>query len=481
MDSRVSLSTRLTRWYLGTFLVLLMCGFILTWFTVDKILDHRIDTELAEDVDEFREIFDESDLEGLKQEIIDEQSDEDNSSEFYLLASKNGDVIFQTGLAEISHVDHAFTATDSSLEPTYHLGLSDRLTAGEDGGELVSYREATFALGKELYMMFGESIEQKAEVMDTLAIAFIGILLLIVPVAGYIGWRVVRRSVKGIEQISQIAYRIQRGHMGERVEFASPDKEIHQLSRAFNTMLDCIRDLIVEMREMTDNIAHDLKSPIARIRFMSEVALSRNLSTEDQTETASNTIAECDRLLKMIDISLDVAEAEAGMIEPSRLDLDLSELVSEACELFEPVAEQKNVSFDREINPGCTFFGSPSAIQRMVANLLDNAFKYCDQGDLVRVSFRYSDEVALFTVTDNGIGIAPEHQSQVFNRFFRCDRSRAREGCGLGLSFSRAVARQYGGDISLESTPGRGSTFTLTLPIDHQVRLSDNERALEYT
>ena len=232
-------------------------------------------------------------------------------------------------------------------------------------------------------------------------------------------------------------------------------------------MLDRIQQLVAEIESMGDNIAHDLKSPLTRIRGLAEVTLTTDSETDDYRQMAADTIEECDRLLQMIDTMLIIARTEAGVGRAAAQPLDLARLVREGCGLFAPLAEDRGIELDCQNLPESLFFkGDRAMLQRMLANLLDNAIKYTAAGGSVGVGLmpKGRGEV-LLSVTDTGSGIDPAEQPLVFKRFYRCDRSRTLPGSGLGLSLARAVARAHGGEISVRSAPGRGSTFSVVLPL----------------
>ncbi|VAW96054.1 hypothetical protein MNBD_GAMMA23-538 [hydrothermal vent metagenome] len=215
---------------------------------------------------------------------------------------------------------------------------------------------------------------------------------------------------------------------------------------------------------MTDNIAHDLRSPLARVRAISESMLSTDNTHQEYKSAASDTIEECDRLLQMINSILDVAEAEAGAFQTPKQKVNIHQLVQDACELFEAMAEQKCIKLVCRLENKCYIYGNIQNLQRMLANLLDNAIKYTLENGQVDVVLTCIQQEIKIIVMDTGMGIPENDQTRVFDRFFRCDQSRTHDGCGLGLSFSRAVAHSHGGDINLSSRLKKGSCFTIKLP-----------------
>ena len=173
---------------------------------------------------------------------------------------------------------------------------------------------------------------------------FFATMTLLILVAAAVGWFMARRAVSGVEAVTRTARKISEGSFQERVPVKATDDEIDQLATTFNQMLDRIQVLLTEIKEMNDNIAHDLRSPIARIRGFAEVTLTTGKSPADFEAMAASTIEECDRLLDMINTMLTISKTEAGVEKVSRDEVDITALVRNACELFEPLAEEKNVA-----------------------------------------------------------------------------------------------------------------------------------------
>ena len=237
--------------------------------------------------------------------------------------------------------------------------------------------------------------------------------------------------------------------------------EIEQLAITFNSMLDRIHLLVTGMREMTDNIAHDLKSPITRIRGTAEVTLTSGKSTDEYETMAANTIEECDRLLEMINAMLDISEVESGASRLKTKELDITAVIRNACDLFQPIAEDKGIIIVSKVPAECRVYGNIQSLQRLVANLLDNALKYTPSGGTVTVSADGNEDQVVISFNDTGIGISENDLPNIFKRFYRCDQSRSKVGVGLGLSLAKAIAKAHGGDVTATSMPGKGSTFTV--------------------
>jgi signal transduction histidine kinase len=218
------------------------------------------------------------------------------------------------------------------------------------------------------------------------------------------------------------------------------------------------------IKEMTDNIAHDLKSPITRIRGQAEIALTGGGSSADLETMAASAVEECDRLLEMINSMLFISRTDAGVTQPELKEIDIAAVIRDACGLFQSLAEEKRIDLTWDAPEYIETKGDIRLVQRMLANLLDNAISYTPRGGWAKVSLRLNpDRSLLITVENSGGGISEKDLPHIFERFYRGDPSRSHPGAGLGLTFARAVARAHGGDITASSSSA-GSTFTVNLP-----------------
>lgn len=218
---------------------------------------------------------------------------------------------------------------------------------------------------------------------------------------------------------------------------------------------------------MSDNIAHDLKSPVTRIRGFAELALVHEENLDDYRVMAANTIEESDRLLDMINTMLMISKAEAGKEDFSFNTINLTKMITEACDLFTPLAEDKKLSISNEIKEHIFIVADIRMLQRAFSNLLDNAIKYTPEKGVIKITASTDNQTVRIRVSDTGIGILPEFYEKIFKRFFRIDSSRSSTGTGLGLSLARTIVRGHKGDIHVTSEQNKGSIFEVRLPINN--------------
>ena len=318
-------------------------------------------------------------------------------------------------------------------------------------GSVIEATRSTREIGESLLQLF-----------HLQAAIFIIIFVIALPCC----WLLVRHLLAGISEVSEAALRISNnGDFDCRVSAKGGSTETTDLVDAFNTMNDNNRRLFNEVRSVTDDVAHDLKTPLTRLQSAAEVTLGDREAGESAEKLAAVVSEECGEMLELINSMLEITRTESGLSGMKPETVDLAEQLRRAHELFLPVAEDLGIDFRIELpdRPVC-IRGDRVKLQRVFSNLIDNALKFNKRGGKVVLTMKHADPGVIITVADTGCGIAEKDLPHIFERLFRCDASRSLPGNGLGLTLARAIIRAHGGEILVDSTPGRGSTFTVRLP-----------------
>jgi signal transduction histidine kinase len=325
-------------------------------------------------------------------------------------------------------------------------------------------RVLSYPIGSDRILQIGISQEGLQKIIEKRWREFCIVMTLLIVFSTFVGWFVARCALTGVNEITRTAIQISEGDFGSRVPIKGRGEEIDRLATTFNHMVEQIEALIKGMKEITDNMAHDLRSPITRIRGAAEMTITGAGENRDYELMAGNIVEECDRLLEMINTMMDISEAEAGLSKLNMSQLDISQITEETCELFRPVAEDKKIQIIKKLAQDTVIHADRQKLQRVVSNLLDNALKYTPSGGIITVTVDGDADQVMLSVNDDGIGISRDDLPNIFKRFYRCDRSRTMPGNGLGLSWARAVIQAHGGNITAASTLNERSTFTVTLP-----------------
>ena len=293
-------------------------------------------------------------------------------------------------------------------------------------------------------------------------------LVVVLGLAG--GFFVSRRVLKRIDAMTGTAQTIMAGDLAGRLPVAGTGDELDRLAEHFNAMLERIEALMRGLKEVSDNIAHDLKTPLTRLRNRCEQALRGAKSTADYRAALESTIVESDELIRTFDALLMIARAESGQARDNMTEFDAAEIARDVCDLYEPLAEEKGVALQVDAPAAAPVRGNRELVSQALANLVDNAIKYAGpetskmNGTRAEIVVRTSADGERITlaVADRGPGIAENDRRRAVERFVRLEQSRSEPGSGLGLSLASAVARLHGGELRLEDNrPGLRSVISL--------------------
>lgn len=314
-------------------------------------------------------------------------------------------------------------------------------------------------------LIVGRDIEDRREFERLIRFAFlIGLgVMVLVGIGG--GWLVSRNILARVDQIAATSRTIMSGDLTRRLPVQGFGDELDRLSEALNQMLGRIEQLMSGLREVSDNIAHDLKTPLSRLRSRAEAALRDGSDPASHRVALERTIEEADALIKTFNAMLSIARLEAGAVQDTMQRLDLAELVRDVTDLYEPAAEERGFGLDLEAPEHLPYRGDRQLLGQAIANLIDNAIKYAgreDEPSRITVALRPNGKAVDLVVSDDGPGIPEPDRQRVLRRFVRLEASRSQPGSGLGLSLAAAVARLHGGTIRLEdNAPGLRAVLTL--------------------
>jgi heavy metal sensor kinase len=458
---RYSLAFRLTLWYAVIFIVSLCISFTVIYFLLAFEFMERTDRDLKKQISHFTTMLAIKDIENVKEAAVIETKASGEKEVFIRMLAPNGEIFLSSSMSYWRNLKVNSKAIRRLLEG--ELSVLETVALEKSVREV---RIIYSFIGPGIIMQFGQSMALNKRFLGALVRIFMVTMVVLFILALVIGWLLSRRALAGVAAVTFTASRISSESLQERVVVEKRHgDEIDRLAATFNTMLDRIENLVTGIREMSDNIAHDLRSPITRIRGLAEVTFTTGATAGEYENMAANTVEECDRLLDMINTMLMISRTEAGVGNIRFEKIDMMAIVKEACELFGPMAEDMQISLTCDTDGPCPFRGDLRMIQRMISNLMDNAIKYTAKAGQVRVKvFEEADKTIKVEIADTGIGISEADLPLIFNRFFRCDESRSLPGTGLGLSLALAVTRAHGGDIQVRSHKGNGSTFSVFLP-----------------
>jgi signal transduction histidine kinase len=303
-------------------------------------------------------------------------------------------------------------------------------------------------------LLVGRDIQDKLRTQQLLRSAIAGGtgLMLLLGLLG--GFALSRWTIGRLEQVNRTTAAIMAGHLERRIELLGGGDEFDELAQNLNAMLERIEQLLASMREVTDNVAHDLRTPLNRIRSRIEVALLEELSSAEAREVLEATMRDADALISTFNALLSIARAEAGSERREHVPVDLVELARDVVDLYEPLAEERSIALALDAAGVVEVEGNPQLLAQALANLVDNAIKYTPEGGTVSVRVLGVPEPAL-VVADNGPGIPPELREKALERFVRLQPDRSTPGNGLGLSLVAAVAKLHGARLELsDNRPG---------------------------
>ncbi|MDE3243288.1 MAG: HAMP domain-containing protein [Nitrospirota bacterium] len=454
-----SLTLRLAFWYALVFVVSSSAMFFGVYLMLARGVQERIERMLLSEAVELQSLYHSRGVGKIGAEFDREAEIDGTHRIFFRLLASDGKELVASDMRTWQDVSISRSALAQLA--TQDAVFESEAVLGQRHNARVLYAKA----GKEHVLQIGYLPLDDERFLKEYRRGTTLMLLVGLIVVGSLGWLIVKRAMARVEGVTETAMSISQGDFTRRVAVTNKGDEIDRLAIMFNTMLDRTHTLITDLKEVTSNIAHDLRSPLTRIRGIAETTLSGEETIAPYREMAAIVVEESDRLVGIINTMLQIAEADSGIASVAITNVDLARLVHDAHTVFHPIAEDKGITLEMAV-PAIPLIivGESAQLQRVVANLLDNALKWTPAGGTIYLSAQGDVFHAKLSVVDTGLGIAEEDLPHIFDRFYRGDRSRSTPGNGLGLSLAQAFVRAHGGTITAESLPGKGSTFIVRLP-----------------
>jgi signal transduction histidine kinase len=280
-----------------------------------------------------------------------------------------------------------------------------------------------------------------------------------------IGTLLSQRALHPLREMIATVESIQAGKMSSRVPASGTGDELDELAQLFNAMLEQIEKLIKGMQDSLDIVAHDLRTPITRLRATAETALQSASSTETYREALADCMEETEQILSILETLMDISEAQTGAMKLRPEKVKVQKLIEDSVDLYRYVAEDRGLVIESTCPEDLYVNVDSRRIRQALANLVDNAVKYTQRGGKISLQAIQNNGEAIISVSDTGSGIPSEELTKIWERLYRSDNSQSIKGIGLGLSLVRAIIQSHGGEVEVKSEVNKGSIFTIHLPL----------------
>jgi len=458
---RLPLGVRLTVWYVAVFalgeIIFGLGMWLILRHNLYDIVDDGIESQI-EDLDKWLRAQQENASVAKLQSTFAATYGNQHAGDFLAVYAGNGDAIYRSSF--LQRHDAVLLPPDQVKRPQFRTRRIE--------GQHFRFIFEKLNVGGSVYTVeMGAPADDAVETLQLFRFYLLMFAPLLLVSAAGVGYWMSRKALAPIDVLAPPARAISGTHLDRRLPNVKTRDELQRLSDTLNEMLDRIESAFQRIAQFTADASHELRTPVALIRTEAELALRQTRGEAEYKESLQHILREAERTTLLIEQLLELARAHFGRDTLNLLQLDLQQLVGSVAANWQKLAAARNLQFSTDIpEQSALVTGDETLLRRLVDILLDNAFKYTPSPGSVGLAVEIRDNVAVITVKDSGVGIAPEDQAKIFERFYRVDkaRSRAHGGVGLGLAIAQWIALQHGGTISVESRPGQGSSFRVELP-----------------
>ncbi len=449
---------RLTFWYSFIFTLSVFLLFLFAYVYLQATLIHKDHDEILTELRELHTLYQSGGIPSVEKNVVSFRKSPEKNKFFIRIASQNNHtryIYFPYQWVEFDIKSLEVIAPTPKkwirISDQYHKAYLEIMTTHlNDGGVL----------------QVGQDTRERERILtkfkDAGTIIILPLLLLGILGGSVLAYRALHPIRHLIDSVQSISRDMEA--LGKRVPNPHSGDELEELISLFNEMLQKIETLIKAMKNSLDNVAHDLRTPVTRLRCMAELALQKEHLPEECQNALGECLEESIEIQKLLNTLMDISEAETGVLHLDLQAISLNQVIKKVLDLYGFVAEEKELQIEIEMHPHLPIRADPTRLTQVLANLIDNAIKFTPRQGSVSIKAFPQGKEAVMVIEDTGIGIAESDLPRIWERLYRGDQSRSKKGLGLGLSLVKAIITLHGGSIEVKSQLGKGSTFTVRLP-----------------
>jgi signal transduction histidine kinase len=449
---------RLTVWYSGIFVLSVFLLFLFTYFYLQATLIRKDHEEIATKLHELQVLYQSGGIGLIERNIQASRKFPEKNKFLIRIADWHNHTLFL-------YLPYQWIEFDiKRLEVIQPIPKLIRLPSSHHG---LFLEVGSQPLMNGFWLQVGKDTRERIQILkkfkDVATIVIFPLLILGILGGTLLAYRALRPVRHLIDSVSSISRDMST--LGQRVPNPRSGDELEELISLFNTMLERIETLIKAMKNSLDNVAHDLRTPITRLRGVAELALQKEVLLQEECQVAlGECLEESLEIQKLLDTLMDISEAETGTLKLNLQPVSLDQLIRKVMDLYGLVAEEKGITLEVSVASDLFVMADHTRLGQALANLVDNAVKFTPQGGQVTITALREKGKITIAIRDTGPGIPEKDLQRIWERLYRGDQSRSEKGLGLGLSLVKAIVIRHNGTIEVDSHPGQGSTFTILLP-----------------
>jgi signal transduction histidine kinase len=437
--------------------------FIVLYYFLAAALETKVRSEVEQRANAYATLYEQGGAAALRARIVDEERGPEGGSLLVRILGEGGNTVFARVPPDWIERQVQSIPIPGFFGQSFQVQQVVQTVRIPRDAEK-DFITATRPLSDGRALQVARSTDNQATLLAPLRNTFLAVgpgALLLAALAGiWLAWRVTRP----LREVRDTARRIvETGDLAARVPEPSSSGELAELARQFNTVLTQNGALIGAQREALDNLAHDLRTPLTRLRGTAELALQAEGDTASAREALADCVEESERVLRLLEAMMDVTAAETGSMRLQLAPVDLRTLAAEAVDLYREVAEEKRIGLSMEAGDALVVNADPLRLRQALANLVDNAVKYTPEGGKVECRLIAAGARVSVEITDTGLGVPEAEREKIWRRLYRGDQSRSQRGLGLGLSLVKAIVEAHHGSVAVGDAPGGGARFSITL------------------